>query len=90
MDKFADMLDQLIDAYPELQKDASALKDKLAAQESDADFEMEEGDFDAELPEEEPVMPGAFKPIPKELQDEDEEEEEDERAQHPTNISGSY
>lgn len=72
--KFEDMLDMLMDEYPNLQKEAMALKDSLAA-EGGALGEEE----DMMAPEsEEPAMPGAFKAIPPELEDEEAEEGEEE------------
>lgn len=78
--KFEEMLDMLMDEYPNLKDEAMALKDSLSA-EGKAPMEGEE-DMAAE---EEPVMPGAFKAIPPELEDEESEEEgeEEEEEEEP-------
>ena len=72
--KFDEMLDMLMDEYPSLEKEAMALKDRMAA-EHEKGMGAEEDMMEME---EEPVMPGAFKEVPPELEDEEVEEEGEE------------
>lgn len=76
--KFEEMLDMLMDEYPNLKDEAMALKDSLST-EGKAPMEGEE-----DMAPEEPIMPGAFKAIPPELEDEEAEEEgEEEEEEEP-------
>lgn len=69
---FEEMLDQLLDKYPDAADEVEALRSKMAGDEHGVAEEAEE----MEMPEAEMAM--KFKPIPPELMDDEEAAEEDE------------
>ena len=92
--KFEELLDQLMDAFPSLQDSVSALKEELAvAEESgEAPMEGEPGEEEGEevllgAPPMMPMKPKGPKPIPAELLD---DEEDEEGVDVPTKIHGGY
>jgi len=72
--KYAQMLDELAEEFPELAKEAQSLQAELGSAEAPEDSFDDLGDMD--FSEEEEPLPGAKKAIPSDLLDEEEDEEE--------------
>lgn len=75
MKDFAEMLDEMMDQYPQAADEIAALQAKVG--------ESMAGEEELGIKEEAAEMPGMLKPIPKDLMDDEEEDEEaEEEAMH--------